>query len=95
MTDPILYNFGANNGSLDDIAGHMAGIDSAKSDIAHVFGLLGQVYEGEGAQAMKDHHDVLQGQLEDHMTERRQTHKGASDQQDLMQQIDRSNASQF
>jgi uncharacterized protein YukE len=95
MTDHILYNFEANNGSLDDINAHMADIHSAKSDIAHVFNLLGQVYEGEGADALQHHHGVIQARLEDHMTERQQTHSNASNQQELMQQIDRSNASQF
>jgi hypothetical protein len=96
MTNPdILYNFNANQGSLDDINSHMHGINDASSDVARVFHLLGHVYTGAGADALQANHTAIQGHLADHMSERLGTHTGANNQMDHMQGLDVHQAKQL
>ena len=51
MADNILYNFGANAGSLGDINGMLNNIQEVRQDISSIFTTLMSVYEGEGATA--------------------------------------------
>ena len=95
MTDHILYDFAANDGHLQDISAHMEGINSAKDDIAQVFNALGEVYEGEGAAALQNHHLQIHTALDDHMTNRLAVHRAAGEQQETMQALDRSQAADF
>jgi hypothetical protein len=91
----ILYNFGANNSSLDDINGHISAIHEVRADIDNVFGLLATVYEGEGAAALGQAHQKFSAMLEDALNDSTNTQKFAQDQQDAMQALDRANAAAF
>jgi uncharacterized protein YukE len=95
MTDHIFYDFAANDGHLHDIGTHMDGINSAKEDIAHVFNALGEVYEGEGAEALQNHHLHIHNALDDHMSNRLAVHRNAGEQQETMQALDRTQAADF
>ena len=53
----ILYNFTANNSSLDDISGNIIGHSTkSEADIDNVFNILATVYTGEGATALEQAH---------------------------------------
>jgi flagellar hook-basal body complex protein FliE len=95
MSDHIQYNFAANNSSLDDINGHISGIQEVRSDIDNVFQILGTVYEGEGATALNQAHQKFSAMLDDALNNASNTQKFAQDQQDAMQALDRANAAAF
>jgi len=91
----ILYNFAANNSSLDDVNSNLAAIQEARSDIDNVFTVLGTVYEGDGATAMLAAHQKISAMFDDALNDAANTQKAAQDQQDMMQALDRANAAQF
>ena len=91
----ILYNFAANNSSLDDINGNISGIQEVRSDIDNVFNILATVYEGEGATALGQAHQKFSAMLDDALNNASNTQKFAQDQQDAMQALDRANAAAF
>jgi hypothetical protein len=91
----ILYNFGANNSSLDSINGNIAGIQEVRSDIDNVFNLLATVYEGQGAAALAQAHQKVSTMLDDALNNASNTQKVAQDQQDAMQALDQANAAAF
>jgi hypothetical protein len=95
MTESILYNFGSNNSSLDDINSSISGIQQAKDDIANVFSLLATVYEGDGATALNQAQTQVNAMLDDAMNNSATTQQNAQDQQDAMQALDRANAAAF
>jgi uncharacterized protein YukE len=94
MSD-ILYNFGSNASSLDDVNSHLGSIQEARSDIDQVFTILGTVYEGDGATAMHQAQQKVSAMLDDALNDASNTQKQAQDQQDAMQALDRANAAQF
>lgn len=94
MSD-ILYNFAANNSSLDDVNSNLSAIQEARSDIDNVFNVLATVYEGDGANAMNQAHQKVSAMLDDALNDAANTQKFAQDQQDAMQALDRANAAQF
>ena len=69
---------GRTMGTSTDISAHMEGINSAKEDIAQVFNALSEVYEGEGAAALQNHHQQIHTALDDHMTNRLAVHRAAA-----------------
>jgi uncharacterized protein YukE len=91
----ILYNFSANNSSLDDINSNISGIQEVRSDIDNVFNILGTVYEGDGATALAQAHQNVSNMLDDALNDASSTQKSAQDQQDAMQALDRANAASF
>jgi uncharacterized protein YukE len=91
----ILYNFGANNASLDDINGHINAIREVSGDIDSIFNTLASVYEGEGATALNAAHQKVSAMLDEHLNNTATTQSQALDQQQAMQALDRANAAQF
>jgi len=91
----ILYNFAANNSSLDDVNSNLAAIQEVGSDINNVFSILATVYEGDGATAMNQAHQSVSTMLDDALNDAGNTQKMAQDQQHTMQALDRANAAQF
>jgi uncharacterized protein YukE len=91
----ILYNFGANAGSLDDITGITNAIQEVRGDIQTIFTTLAEVYEGEGAVALNQAHLEVNNMLEEALNTTVNTQKQAQDQQDAMQAMDRANAAAF
>ncbi len=94
MSD-ILYNFAANNSSLDDVHSNLAAIQEVRADIDNVFRILATVYEGDGATALGQAHQKFSAMLDDALNDATNTQKFAQDQQDAMQALDRANAAQF
>ena len=94
MSD-ILYNFAANNSSIDDVNKNLAALDEVRSDVNNVFTILASVYEGDGATAMNQAHQKVSAMLDDAVNDATNTQKAAQDQQDAMQALDRANAAQF
>jgi uncharacterized protein YukE len=95
MADNILYNFGANAGSLTDINGMLNNIQEVRQDIGSIFTTLMSVYEGEGATALSAAHQRIDGMLDEAVNTTVNTQKQAQDQQDAMQSLDRANAAAF
>ena len=95
MRDNILYNFGANNASLDDVTSLVGGIQEVRSDINNLFSVLGTVYEGSGATALQQAHHNLDSMLDDALQNMAQTQQQAQDQQAAMQALDNQQASAF
>jgi uncharacterized protein YukE len=91
----ILYNFGANNASLDDINSNISAIQEVRQDIDSVFQTLMSVYEGEGATSLNQAHVQLSGMLDEALNTTANTQKQAQEQQELMQSLDRANAAAF
>jgi uncharacterized protein YukE len=95
VADNILYNFGANAGSLSDINGRLNDIQEVRQDISSIFTTLMSVYEGEGAAALSAAHREIDGMLDEAVNTTVNTQKQAQDQQDAMQALDRANAAAF
>ncbi|GAA1646458.1 hypothetical protein MMUR_18650 [Mycolicibacterium murale] len=95
MADNILYNFGANAGSLTDINGMLNNIQEVRQDIGTIFTTLMGVYEGEGAVALSAAHQKIDQMLDEAVNTTVNTQKQAQDQQDAMQSLDRANAASF
>jgi uncharacterized protein YukE len=95
MSDNILYNFGANNASLDDIGGHINGIQEVRGDIDSLFATLATVYEGDGAAALNQAHQKVSAMLDEALNTTAHTQQQALDQQAAMQALDRANAAAF
>jgi hypothetical protein len=91
----ILYNFAANNSSLDDVNSNINAIQEVQSDITNLFNVLATVYEGAGAAALNQAHQSINSMLEDMLNNMAITQKQASDQQAAMQALDQQNASAF
>jgi uncharacterized protein YukE len=94
MSD-ILYNFGSNLASLDDINGHIGGVNQVAEDIDSVFKVLGTVYEGQAASALMDAHNNMTTMLQELLQNMAITQQQAQQQQADMQQLDAKNAAQF
>lgn len=93
--DDILYNFGANNSSLEDITGMTNAIQEVRSDIDNIFQTLMSVYEGDGATALNQAHVHLSGMLDEALNNTVNSQKQAQEQQEAMQALDRANAAAF
>ncbi|CAN5615311.1 hypothetical protein BH11ACT6_BH11ACT6_35410 [soil metagenome] len=91
----ILYNFGANAVSIQDVNSQIQSIREVQADIGSVFTTLATVYEGEGALALNEKHRQIDALLEELLDNTTNTQRNAQDQQDMMQSLDRSNASAF
>lgn len=91
----ILYNFGANNSSLDSVNSNINAIQQVRSDINNLFGVLATVYEGAGATALTQAHQNIDSMLDDMLNNMAITGQQASDQQAAMQALDNQNASAF
>lgn len=91
----ILYNFSANNSSLDDVTSLVAGIQEVRSDIANLFNVLATVYEGAGATALTQAHQNLDSMLDDVLNNMAISQQQAQEQQAAMQALDAQNASAF
>jgi hypothetical protein len=95
MSDQILYNFGANNASLDDVTSLVGGIQEVRSDINSLFNVLSTVYEGAGATALQHAHQGLDSMLDDVLQNMTVTQQQAQDQQAAMHALDNQNAAAF
>jgi uncharacterized membrane protein YdfJ with MMPL/SSD domain len=91
----ILYNFGSNNASLDDVNSNVQGVQEVRSDITNLFNVLATVYEGAGATALNQAHQNIDNMLDDLLNNMSITGQQASEQQSLMQQLDNQNAAAF
>lgn len=91
----ILYNFGQNNASLEDINGQIQAIQEVRADIEGIFQVLATVYEGEGSMALNAAHQKLNGMLDEALNNTANTQQQALDQQAAMQAMDRANAAAF
>ncbi|BBX65625.1 hypothetical protein MSAS_47990 [Mycobacterium saskatchewanense] len=91
----ILYNFGANNASLDDVNSNINSIQEVRSDINNLFSVLATVYEGAGATALNQAHQNIDSMLDDMLNNMSITQQQAQDQQAAMQALDQQNASAF
>jgi uncharacterized protein YukE len=95
MDGEILYNFGSNNASLDDINSRIHDIQEVRGDINSIFNTLATVYEGEGAQALHQAQLKVGAMLDEALNNTANTQKQALDQQAAMQAMDRANAAAF
>ena len=91
----ILYNFGSNNASLEDINGQIQGIQEVRGDIESIFQTLATVYEGEGSQGLLQAHQKVNGMLDEALNTTAHTQQQALDKQAAMQAMDRANAEAF
>ena len=91
----ILYNFGANNASIDQVNSNLNSVQEVRSDITNLFNVLGTVYEGAGASALQQAHQSLDTQLDDLLQNMSVTQQQAADQQAAMQALDNQQAAQF
>jgi|GEM_PF-4653532 hypothetical protein len=91
----ILYNFGANNASLDDVNSNINAIQEVRSDINNLFSVLATVYEGAGATALNQAHQNIDSMLDDMLNNMAITQQQAADQQAAMQALDNQNAAAF
>jgi hypothetical protein len=91
----ILYNFGANNASLDDVNSNINAVQEVRSDINNLFSVLATVYEGAGATALNQAHQNIDSMLDDMLNNMAITQQQAADQQAAMQALDNQNAAAF
>jgi hypothetical protein len=91
----ILYNFGANNASLDDVNSNINSVQEVRSDINNLFSVLATVYEGAGATALNQAHQNIDSMLDDMLNNMAITQQQAQDQQAAMQALDNQNAAAF
>jgi uncharacterized protein YukE len=91
----ILYNFGQNFASLEDVSGSVQAIQSVRADIATIFNTLATVYEGEGSVALNQAQIKVSEMMDEALNNVANTQAQAMDQQSAMQAMDRANASAF
>ena len=91
----ILYNFAANNSSLEDINSNYRDVQEVKDDIASIFATLMHYYQGEGAASLHQAQMHLNGMLEEALDTTAHTQRQAQEQQEVMQALDRANAASF
>jgi hypothetical protein len=91
----ILYNFGQNFTSLEDVSGSVQAIQSVRGDIATIFNTLATVYEGEGSAALNQAHIKVSTMMDEALNNVANTQQQAMDQQAAMQAMDRANAAAF
>jgi hypothetical protein len=91
----ILYNFGANHSSLEDVNSQLKAIEEVRQDIDSIFTTLMSVYEGEGATSLNQAHVRLSSMLDEAINNTANTQKQAQEQQEVMQALDRANAAAF
>ena len=91
----ILYNFGQNNASLEDVNSQLQAIQEVRSDIESIFNTLASVYEGEGSAALNQAHIKVSTMLDEALNTAANTQQQALDQQAAMQAMDRANAAAF
>jgi uncharacterized protein YukE len=91
----ILYNFGSNAASLQDVSGAVTAIQEVRSDIEAIFNTLATVYEGEGSVALNQAHVKVSQMMDEALNNVANTQGQAQDQQDAMQAMDRANAAAF
>jgi flagellar hook-basal body complex protein FliE len=91
----ILYNFGANHSSLEDVNSQLKAIEEVRQDIDSIFTTLMSVYEGEGATSLNQAHVHLSSMLDEAINNTANTQKQAQEQQEVMQALDRANAAAF
>lgn len=91
----ILYNFGSNNASLDDINSQLQAIQEVRGDIESIFNTLATVYEGEGSMALNQAHIKVSTMLDEALNNTANTQQQALDQQAAMQAMDKANAAAF
>jgi flagellar hook-basal body complex protein FliE len=94
MSD-ILYNFGSNISSLEEINGMIQSIQEVRTDIDSIFTTLESVYEGQGAMGLNQARTEISNMLDEALNNTANTQKQAQDQQDAMQALDRANAADF
>jgi hypothetical protein len=91
----ILYNFGQNITSLEDVGGAVQAIQEVRADIATIFTTLATVYEGEGSIALNQAHVKVSEMMDEALNNVANSQAQALDQQAAMQAMDRANASAF
>ena len=91
----ILYNFGANNASLDDVNSNINAVQEVRSDINSLFSVLATVYEGAGASALQQAHQNLSNMMDEMLNNMAITGQQAQEQQAAMQALDNQQASAF
>jgi ElaB/YqjD/DUF883 family membrane-anchored ribosome-binding protein len=91
----ILYNFGQNFTSLEDVNGAVQAIQEVRADIATIFTTLATVYEGEGSVALNQAHVKVSEMMDEALNNVANTQAQAMDQQAAMQAMDRANAAAF
>ena len=70
-------------------------IQEVREDIQSIFQALSSVYEGDGAAALNQAHQEVNGMLDEALNTVVNTQKQAQDQQDAMAAMDKANASAF
>jgi ElaB/YqjD/DUF883 family membrane-anchored ribosome-binding protein len=91
----ILYNFGQNYTSLEDVSSNVQTIQGIRADIATIFNTLATVYEGEGSVALNQAQIKVSEMMDEALNNVANTQGQAMDQQAAMQAMDRANAAQF
>jgi hypothetical protein len=91
----ILYNFGQNFTSLEDVSSNVQTIQGIRADIATIFNTLATVYEGEGSVALNQAQIKVSEMMDEALNNVANTQGQAMDQQAAMQAMDRANAAQF
>jgi uncharacterized protein YukE len=89
------YVFPANYGSLSDIGDLQAGIQSVGDDIQQIYTQLQDAYDGDAATELYRVFNNFTNEINETIQNMAITGKEAQDQQDLMQALDKQNASQF
>ena len=77
----ILYNFGQNFTSLEDVSGHVQTIQGIRGDIATIFNTLATVYEGEGSIALNQAQVKVSEMMDEALNNVANTQEQAMDQQ--------------
>jgi hypothetical protein len=91
----ILYNFGQNITSLEDVGSAVQAIQEVRADIGTIFTTLATVYDGEGSVALNQAHVKVSEMMDEALNNVANTQAQAMDQQAAMQAMDRANASAF
>lgn len=88
----ILYDFAANNALLEEISMQIHNIEEVRADINRVFALLGEVYEGDGATALRAKQSKIDVELEDVLIAEQTAQREALEKQEAMHALDRGHA---
>ena len=95
MTDQITYNFESNYQTLDVIKSATSDAISMKESLDQLFSILTQdsVYTGQAAEAVQSLHQQITHKMDNIISDLQHTQSRAVDQNQLVQDLDRSQAS--
>ncbi|MBA0047859.1 hypothetical protein [Mycobacteroides sp. LB1] len=91
----IVYQFEANHSAIDGITGGLQKAEEAKQEIETLFRQLGEVYTGQGQQALHQAHINVAQMMDNCITDLHNTQQQAREKQETMQAMDAANAAQF